>query len=338
MFQIALKCLKNVMEFYKMKKNALIIVMFSVLSMPFSQTKNDIGKFVFDTEISNVYGKDASALYSFIDADKVDESNWYCLYGRNDLPMETEIYLTDLKRTGQYHALKSNVDWNVKYLTCLGTTAIFADFDYDYDCEILHFASTEMYAYMINEFYEYPDYTNDLIQPQHSSDSGAHNYNSEAISNHFYTDIIFCVVNNHRGIKIKTYLPVSEHDKNNYCETWNFYKWTPFKHSYILDKSVTQEQMKNAIVPKDYFAYNGLKFSKLDSRLTDKDLQSLDKAQLRLMRNAVYARHGRMFKSMDLQSLWECYAWYRPNPDYSDDLLTETDRANIELIREFERR
>ena len=338
MFQIALKCLKNVMEFYKMKKNALIIVMFNILAMSFSQTKNDIGKFVFDTEISNVYGKDASVLYSFIDADKVDGSNWYCLYGRNDLPMETEIYLTDLKRTGQYHALKSNVDWNVKYLPCLGTTAMFADFDYDYDCEILHFASTEMYAYMINEFYEYPDHTNDLIQPQHPSDSGVHNYNSETISNRFHTDIVFCVVNNHRGIKIKTYLPVSEYDENNYCETWNFYKWNPSKHGYVLDKSVTQEQMKNAIVPDDYFAYNGLKFSKLDSNLTDKDLQSLDKAQLRLMRNAVYARHGMMFKSMDLQSLWECYAWYRPNPDYSDDLLTDTDRANIELIREFERR
>ena len=145
-------------------------------------------------------------------------------------------------------------------------------------------------------------------------------------------------MNNHRGIKIKIYLPVSEYDENNYCETWNFYKWTPFKHAYILDKSVTQEQMKNAIVSEDYFAYNGLKFSKLDSRLTNKDLLLLDKAQLRLMRNAVYARHGMMFKSMDLQSLWECYAWYRPNPDYSDDLLTDTDRANIKLIQEFERR
>ncbi len=64
-----------------MKKNALIIVMFNILSMSFSQTKNDIEKFIFDAEISNVYGNDAPALYTFIDADRIDDSNWYCLYG-----------------------------------------------------------------------------------------------------------------------------------------------------------------------------------------------------------------------------------------------------------------
>ena len=56
------------------------------------------------------------------------------------------------------------------------------------------------------------------------------------------------------------------------------------------------------------------------------------------MRNAVYARHGRSFKSVDLQSLWECYAWYKKNPNYSDDLLTETDKYNIEIIKSYENR
>ena len=50
----------------------------------------------------------------------------------------------------------------------------------------------------------------------------------------------------------------------------------------------------------------------------------------------VYARHGRTFKSVDLQSLWECYTWYEKNPNYSDDLLTETDKYNIELVQKFE--
>lgn len=80
------------------------------------------------------------------------------------------------------------------------------------------------------------------------------------------------------------------------------------------------------------------KFSMLGARLSAADLAGMDKAQLRLLRNAVYAHHGRAFASAELQTLFGGYIWYRPNPDYSDDLLTETDRANVALIKEFERR
>ena len=80
------------------------------------------------------------------------------------------------------------------------------------------------------------------------------------------------------------------------------------------------------------------KFSMLGARLSAADFAGMDKAQLRLLRNAVYARHGRTFASADLQALFGGYVWYKPNPDYSDDLLTETDRANIALIKEFEKR
>lgn len=76
----------------------------------------------------------------------------------------------------------------------------------------------------------------------------------------------------------------------------------------------------------------------LGARLSAADLAGMDKAQLRLLRNAVYARHGRTFASADLQALFGGQIWYKPNPNYSDDLLTETDRANIALILEFERR
>ena len=51
---------------------------------------------------------------------------------------------------------------------------------------------------------------------------------------------------------------------------------------------MTQEELENAWCPEDYFAYNGLQFSKLEGKLTDKDLEGLDKAQLRIMRKEVY--------------------------------------------------
>lgn len=145
----------------------------------------------------------------------------------------------------------------------------------------------------------------------------------------FNDSLKFCIINNKRGLSIPYKI------KNNQIIN-KFYYWSASEQRYILDESVTQEQLRNAYCPEDYFAYNSLQFSKLDSKLTEADLKDLDKARLRLMRNAVYARHGRAFKSVDLQSLWECYTWYKKNPNYSDDLLTETDRYNIELIKRFE--
>lgn len=84
------------------------------------------------------------------------------------------------------------------------------------------------------------------------------------------------------------------------------------------------------------FSQSRLDFSKLDTKLTDTYVMSLDKKQLRIMRNAVYARHGRSFKSADLQSLWESYTWYKKNPNYNDSLLTDIDKYNIELIQKYE--
>ena len=162
-----------------------------------------------------------------------------------------------------------------------------------------------------------------------------------------FDDFQFCIVNGKRGIRIFSIGEMKYNRKNKieYYEAilenttdsnYYFFYWSPAEQRYILDETVSQEQLANAYCPEDYFAYNGLKFSKLDSKLTEDDLKDLDKTQLRLMRNAVYARHGRTFKSVDLQSLWECYTWYKKNPAYTDDLLTETDRHNIELIKRFE--
>ena len=142
-------------------------------------------------------------------------------------------------------------------------------------------------------------------------------------------EIKFCIINGKRGF-IFSEPQKYEHNKS------GFYYWSPSEQKYILDESITENQLQNAWCPEDYFAYNGLKFSKLDSKLTVEDLRDLDKAQLRLMRNAVYARHGRTFKSVDLQSLWECYTWYKKNPNYSDSLLTDIDKYNIELIQKYE--
>ncbi|MBP5450874.1 MAG: YARHG domain-containing protein [Treponema sp.] len=143
-------------------------------------------------------------------------------------------------------------------------------------------------------------------------------------------EIKFCIINGKRGF-IFTEPQKYENNKS------GFYYWSTSEQKYILDESATQEQIKKAIAPEDYFAYNGLKFSSLNKKLKKSDLENLDAAQLRLMRNAIYARHGRVFTSVDLQSLWECYTWYKPNPDYNDSMLTKTDKKNLKLIQDMEK-
>ncbi|HST50696.1 MAG TPA: protein kinase [Pyrinomonadaceae bacterium] len=71
-------------------------------------------------------------------------------------------------------------------------------------------------------------------------------------------------------------------------------------------------------------------------RLERGDLNGLSDAQLRALRNTIYARHGRTFRSPVLQAYFLTRSWYRPRTDYNDRMLTATDRANAELVKAYE--
>lgn len=72
--------------------------------------------------------------------------------------------------------------------------------------------------------------------------------------------------------------------------------------------------------------------------LDESDITSLSREELRRLRNAVYARHGRTFDAAELQRYFESRSWYKPRYDYTEAELTETDRANIKLIQTVENR
>ncbi len=57
---------------------------------------------------------------------------------------------------------------------------------------------------------------------------------------------------------------------------------------------------------------------------------------LRVLRNEIYARHGRVFKDPNLQKYFAAQAWYQPNPDFKDENLTETESKNLAVIKEVE--
>ena len=78
----------------------------------------------------------------------------------------------------------------------------------------------------------------------------------------------------------------------------------------------------------------------VDSRyLTREEISQLSKEELRLARNEVYARHGRLFDSADLQNYFNGKSWYEgriPAKQFSDSIFNDYERKNLDLIREIE--
>ncbi len=70
--------------------------------------------------------------------------------------------------------------------------------------------------------------------------------------------------------------------------------------------------------------------------VTETELANLAPAELRVLRNTVFARHGRAFESPGLQHFFSSRKWYKANPNYNDDLLTDVDRVNLKLITQIE--
>jgi serine/threonine protein kinase len=66
------------------------------------------------------------------------------------------------------------------------------------------------------------------------------------------------------------------------------------------------------------------------------ELTGLNGTALRVLRNTIYARYGRIFDDVELQNYFAAQRWYTPRRDYSDKQLTDIDRANVALIKSIE--
>ncbi|MFP2933824.1 YARHG domain-containing protein [Pyxidicoccus sp. 3LG] len=74
----------------------------------------------------------------------------------------------------------------------------------------------------------------------------------------------------------------------------------------------------------------------LEGKLPPDALVLLTPKQLRFLRNAVYARHGRTFQAKDLQEFFSQESWYQPDRAYTDARLTGEDKKHLELIQAAE--
>lgn len=74
-------------------------------------------------------------------------------------------------------------------------------------------------------------------------------------------------------------------------------------------------------------------------RLTDKDIEKLSLRELNYAKNEIYARRGRRFDSPELRNYFESKSWYKGTidpGDFSDNMLSEVEKANVTLIKNKE--
>ena len=71
--------------------------------------------------------------------------------------------------------------------------------------------------------------------------------------------------------------------------------------------------------------------------LTPDELEGYIKADLRIMRNEIYARHGYCFKMKDMREYFDNQDWYMPVSMNVLANLTETEKKNEALIKRYEK-
>jgi hypothetical protein len=80
----------------------------------------------------------------------------------------------------------------------------------------------------------------------------------------------------------------------------------------------------------------GLMYLFQSTPLTDTVLRGQSLYDLRLLRNEVYARHGRRFETPWLREFFKSQPWYTPRPEFTIAELSQTEKDNIKVIQSVE--
>jgi len=102
------------------------------------------------------------------------------------------------------------------------------------------------------------------------------------------------------------------------------------KNLQLID-TIRKQQRRVALAPGDMELFE-------NKLVTEAMLRGLSLHELRLLRNEIYARHGRIFKTLWIQQYFGGQMWYDPKEDFKDEDITGTDKTNIETIVALETR
>ncbi|MEP6919970.1 MAG: YARHG domain-containing protein [bacterium] len=95
--------------------------------------------------------------------------------------------------------------------------------------------------------------------------------------------------------------------------------------------AATSRQRKLALAPGDMELFE-------NKLISEQLLKGLSLHELRLLRNEIYARHGRAFRAAWLQQYFWSQPWYEQKDDFKDEEVSGSDQANVETIVKYENR
>lgn len=109
---------------------------------------------------------------------------------------------------------------------------------------------------------------------------------------------------------------------------------------YNTDGVLTNGNNSNVVLENDYYINNN-KFDKKvfnlsTSYLTNDDLYHLNKNELRLLRNEIFARKGYIFSSQEMRDYFSQFDWYVPRYKNVYNQLNNVEKFNIDKIKEHE--
>jgi len=100
------------------------------------------------------------------------------------------------------------------------------------------------------------------------------------------------------------------------------------KNLQLID-TIQRQQRRVAISPGDMELFE-------NKLISDQMLRGLSLHELRLLRNEIYARHGRMFKTLWIEQYFGGQPWYEPKENFKDEDISGSDKTNIETIVRYE--
>ncbi|MCI6858642.1 MAG: YARHG domain-containing protein [Eubacterium sp.] len=108
-------------------------------------------------------------------------------------------------------------------------------------------------------------------------------------------------------------------------------KHTDAKEKVYLIKG--NKKSSNRYERADHLSYTGR------VKYTVDELGLLDGPGLKITRNEIYARHGRIFNDQELQDYFRRQKWYVPQTaanDFDESCLNDVEEYNVKLIQKYE--
>jgi hypothetical protein len=114
--------------------------------------------------------------------------------------------------------------------------------------------------------------------------------------------------------------------------TYDSKKLSPIERKNISMLADAQKRQRRvALLPGDMELFE-------NKAISEAMLRGLSLHELRLIRNEIYARHGRIFKAPWLQQYFDVQPWYVADENFKDEEMSGNDKLNVETIVRVEKR